>query len=445
MTKKAYLCYVKFYGRDEEIVRLREIRRRSLERGQMTVVSGRRRIGKTRLILESLAGERYLYFFVTRQSERLLCAQFCQQIEEVIGIKIYEPITEFRNVFQLLLEEARKQPINLVVDEFQEFTRINPSIYSHMQRAWDLAKDEAQMNLILSGSVQSLMIRIFDSYQEPLYGRANHKFYVKPLSVGTLKQILQDQVSSYSPKDMLAFYTLTGGVPKYVEAFIDAGAITYKAMLDEMLQKGSFFLQEGQFLLLQEFGKEYGTYFSILGLIADGKTSRGQIESVLQQPIGGYLTNMAKDYKIISRIRPMFSKPNTTNLHYYIEDEFLRFWFRFIYRNRSAVESGNFAYLHEAINRDYTTYAGKSLEQLTRQLLRESGKFLEVGNYWERGNKNEIDIVAINELHKEALIGEVKMNPAKISLDKLKLKAQRLSKSLSEYKVAYRGFSMEDI
>ncbi|MBC6994719.1 ATP-binding protein [Neolewinella lacunae] len=436
---------MKFFGRENDLAELRKIREASKTQSRMTVVTGRRRIGKTRLILESLAGEEYLYFFVTRQDEQLLCAQFVEQLSRVLGIDVYQPYTEFRNVFRFLMELAHTRHINLVIDEFQEFTRINPAIYGFVQQYWDLNKDKAKINLILSGSVQTQMVRIFDSYQEPLYGRASAKFFIGPLSVATLHEIMHAYAPNYTAFDFLTLYAITGGVPYYVEVLADDQALSYDLILKHLLKHQSIFLPEGNFLLVQEFGKDYGTYFSVLALIANGQTTRGKIESVLQRPVGGYLTKLKDEYQIIDRLRPVFSKEGTTNVRYFIDDNFLRFWFRFIHKYDGPIETRNFAYVRQIIDRDFKTFAGPILEKLIRQKLAESHQFSHIGNYWERGNQNEIDVIAYNELTKKAVIGEVKMDPRNVSIDVLRLKAQEIIRKLSGYEVKYQSFSLQDV
>ena len=122
----------------------------------------------------------------------------------------------------------------------------------------------------------------------------------------------------------------------------------------------------------------------------------------------------------------------------------MSFWFRFFYRYRSAVEIGNVEFLQQVIQRDFATYSGEWLERLFQQQLAASGQYSVIGNYWESGNKNEIDIVALNELDKTALIAEVKRNPKSIRLSKLKEKAVKLEQKLKGYEIEYRGLSLND-
>src|SRR5699024_4224792 len=141
---------------------------------------------------------------------------------------------------------------------------------------------------------------------------------------------------------------------------------------------------------------------------------------------GGFIDRLEKDFGIIKKIRPILSKPNSRSVKYAIEDNFLSFWFRFIYKHRSAVEIGNYVYIKEVIKRDYETYSGHILEKYFVEKLKLENKYNTIGSYWERGNLNEIDIVAINDLKKQALFVEVKRNKSNISIEKLKRKSELL-------------------
>ncbi len=436
---------MRFINRENELRKLTETRLLSKQSSRMTVLVGRRRIGKTRLILESLKEEKYLYFFVTRKDEKLLCEEFIGQIRETLGINIFGELNRFKDIFGLLMDYSEKQSLTLVIDEFQEFKRVNPLVFSDMQHIWDRKKDNTQMNLLLSGSVYSLMKDIFENSKEPLFGRANERLMVKPFSVTILKSILEEFSPGFEKDDLLAFYMLTGGVPKYVEQFVDKNKLSLETMLDEILHENSLFLEEGKNVLIEEFGKEYATYFSILSLLASSKTSRGEIEGVLEKDIGGFLNRLENEYQIIRRVQPLFSKPGGRNIKYEIEDNFLHFWFRFLYKNKGAVEIGNFAYLKALINRDFSTYSGRFLEKYFKETLALSGDWSDVGSYWESGFQNQIDLVAVNHLEKKALLAEVKRNEKNYSEQLLKSKSHNLLRSLGGYSIEYHGFSLKDL
>lgn len=103
-------------------------------------------------------------------------------------------------------------------------------------------------------------------------------------------------------------------------------------MLHQIVKADSVFLTEGKAILIEEFGKDYGIYFSILSAIARGKTSRSEIENNIGKEIGGYLTKLEADYEIITKKQPLFAKSSTKNVRYSISDNFFTFWFRFIYK-----------------------------------------------------------------------------------------------------------------
>lgn len=440
-----YLCCMKFYNRDKELKSIQDIHAASLSQSKMTVIVGRRRIGKTRLIAESLGKLPYLYFFVARKDERLLCEEFTTQIKETLGITIYGEITKFKDVFGLLMDYAERQPLSLVIDEFQEFSRINPSVYSDMQNIWDRKKDQTKMNLLLSGSVFSLMKKIFENSREPLFGRANERLHIKPFGVDTLKKILAENLPDYTAEDLLAFYIFTGGVPKYIELFVDRKKLSYSDMLGEIFKENSIFLEEGKNVLIEEFGKDYTTYFSILSLIAGSKTARSEIESILQKDIGGYINKLEQEYQIIRKVMPLFGKPGGKSIKYEIEDKFLNFWFRFIYKNKGAVEIGNFEYLKAIVERDFPSFSGIFLERYFIEKLALSGEWSEIGSYWESGFQNQIDIVALNHLTKKALFVEIKRNEQKYSEALLISKTVNLAKQLKGYSLVFRNFSLKDM
>jgi len=442
VTKKYFMD---FYNRINELQYFSEIKERSKKNSQMTVLVGRRRIGKTRLILKSIEKDIFLYFFVAKKSEKLLCDEFIEEIKNKLDIPIFGKISKFKDLFALLMETSKNKHFTIVIDEFQEFNSINSAIYSEMQNIWDRNKEYSKLNLILSGSVYSLMTKIFENSKEPLFGRANERIYLKPFNIDTLKNILKENFKDYKNIDLLAFYIFTGGVPKYIELFIDKKAFTYKKMLNEIFRENSYFIDEGKNILIEEFGKEYSIYFSILSLIASSKTSRPEIESILEINIGGYLDKLENEYSIIKKVRPILSKPKSRVIKYNIEDNFLSFWFRFIYKNRSAVEIENFNYIKDIVTRDFETYSGRLLEKYFSEKLSLTKQYSLIGNYWEKANKNEIDIVAVNQIEKKILFAEVKLNKKNISLNKLKEKSKKLLQKFKKFNVEYRAFSLEDI
>ncbi len=435
---------MEFYNRDDELNILKRADKLKNNHAIMTMIIGRRRVGKTTLALQDFSSDKTLYFFVSKKNEALLCEEFSEEIESKLGVKLFGEIRKFEQLFEYLLELGKKEPFTLVIDEFQEFYRVNSTIYSTIQKLWDLHKDESKIHLIACGSVYSLMKKIYEDKKEPLFGRIDFKIDLKPLKVSVLKEILKDH-NNYSPENLLDFYVLTGGIAKYIELFVLYESFDAKSMIDEIIAPHSLFLEEGKNRLIEEFGKEYGTYFSILSLIASSKTSKTEIESILEKNISGHLSRLERDYNIIKSIKPMGAKENAKVQKYEIVDNFLAFWFRFIYKYKSIVEAEGYERLKRIIERDFSTFKGRFLEKLFRELLKEKQIYTSIGNYWERGNQNEIDIVAVDEIEKKLLLCEVKLSAKRLSHDALVLKSVNLLKKYEGYEVEYRLLSVEDI
>ena len=434
---------MKFYNRESELSELGKLYEQANQSARMTVITGRRRVGKTMLALEFARGHRSLYLFVSKKSEALLCAEYLEEIKKTFDVPVYGEVRHFRDVFAILLDLAKKERVTLILDEFQEFFAINPAVYSEIQHLWDVNKSDCRMNLICISSVYSLMHRIFEEAKEPLFGRADRILLLRPFSIKNIQTVLRDHGID-DLKTLFDCYALTGGLPKYLEILASNNAFSYDEMLTLMLNEHSPFINEGKNLLVEEFGKEYGTYFSILELIARGKTARTEIESVLEIHAGAYLVRLESDYGLISRRKPINARPNARQLKYFINDNFLNFWFRFIFRNRSAVETGNYTYIREVIDRDYNTWSGLMLERFFHELFAASGNFNIIGSYWEKGNQNEIDLVAINDLKNKLIVAEIKMNKSRINLDNLKKKAVKLLESYQGYELTWLGLGLED-
>jgi AAA+ ATPase superfamily predicted ATPase len=436
---------MKFYDRQKETETLQKIEALTANYAQMTVITGRRRIGKTTLVKHSCTKLPFVYCFVGRKSEALLCREFTEVVSNVLDIDLGD-FTSFSRLFSVLVQQSKTLNFTLVLDEFQNFRYVNSSVFSDMQNIWDSQKDESKMNLIVCGSVNTMMSRIFDDKQEPLYGRANNRIRLQPFSTSVLKEILRDFNPHYTSEDLLALYMTTGGVAKYVEEMLIHGAVTKDRMLEAFVSYGSYFIPEGREMLSDEFGKDSGNYFSILNAIADGQNTRGKIKSYTGVEPGGFLDKLENEYDLIVRYRPYLASPQSHNVKYGIKDHFLRFWFRFVQKYISAVEIGNTDYVLGKIQADYDTYSGKELEGYLRQKYAETGLYNMVTNYWERDGSNEIDLIAVDDAERHLVIGEIKRQAQRLDLKTLRAKAQDIVNSQRRrYSITFVGLSMDDM
>jgi len=437
---------MKFYDRDAEIRILHENEQQSQQSAMFTVLMGRRRVGKTSLVVKAFEGHQYAYLFVSRDSEAVLAGNFQQAVEEQLGIRVYGRLTSFRDFFEVVMKESLQRHFTLIFDEFQNLNKVNPAIFSEIQNLWDRYHRDSHLNLIAMGSIRSLMKRIFEDESEPLYGRPTSKFTLLPFTIDVLKQILRDHKPDYKNEDLLCLYMLTGGVAKYVELLMDAGCYSKEKMLNYFCRQDSYFLTEGRDLMIQEFGDEGSTYFSILQLIASGLNRRSDIDGAVQKDMGTFLQNLEKNYSVISRLKPVLSKPNSKTSAYEISDQFLRFWFRFVWPYQSLVERRQLSLLRQNIGQHYEQFSGRTLEQYFQQVAIESGHFTIVGNWWDRKGENEIDMVALNEFNHTGVVAEIKRNPRKVSLPELERKVSNLpSADFGNYHFTLQALSIDEM
>lgn len=439
---------MRFYDREQEIAFLKETREQAKTVARFTVLTGRRRIGKTTLIKEAYKDEPFVYFFVSRKAESDLCEVYLEEITEKLGIPTLGSSRKFSDIFRYLLELSVTKSFTLVIDEFQDFFRVNKAVFSEMQDIWDKYEKTCKINLIVCGSIYSLMQKLFKDKKEPLYGRNTAELRLKPFRPSVMKQIMSDAKPGYSSEDLLAMFTFTGGVAKYVNLLVDAKALDKDAMIRYIVSPNSIFLNEGKHNLIEEFGKDYGIYFSILSCISRGKNTRSEIEDVIGKEVGGYLTNLENEYELITKRQPLFEKSTTKNVRYELGDVFYSFWFRFIFKYNYIIEIENYAKLQEIIQRDYNTFSGLMLERWFHRKAIEGGNFTRIGRWWDRKGESEIDMIGEDELKDKAVFYEIKRQKDEISISKLKEKAEIMLKAtgaFKDYEIGYEGLSMDNI
>lgn len=434
----------KFYNREEQLTKLRDISN-DIEntKGRLSVVVGRRRVGKTRLLNEAFSSidKQYLYLFISRKSEAALVSEFTLVIQNQLKAKFFQPRT-LKDIFEYLFDYAKAQPLTLVIDEFQDIEKINKGLFSDLQNLWDQDKNQAMLHFICCGSLYNLMTKIFKEDKQPLLNRDDNFFKISPLTPSYVKQVMEDN-NKYSSTELLLWWCLSGGIPKYLEWLNNVKVDVFNTLISN----SSPLIKEGTHRLVEDFGSEHRSYFDVLGAIVNGNTSRSKIENYLGIGVGVILTNLENDFDIIKKIRPITSKESSRDLRYEIVDPFLKFWFKFIYNNRSAVEMENFDYIKKVIKRDFNTFSGIELESLYTAILKESKQFNRIGSYWDRKGENEIDIIAIDDFNKSVFIIEVKRQLKKYNDSALLVKSAHVQSKLKlkNYRIEHRCFSLDNM
>ena len=459
-TAVKFAAMIKFYNRQQEMAQLLDIQQQAFnDYSRFVVLMGRRRVGKTSLVYRLMEDTREeapgLYFFVGRKTETALVRTFCEEVRDKLGEFVPEGIESFRALFQLLMEVGKRRKFTLFVDEFQEFDNVNPGVFSDIQELWDRYKKQTHVCFIVSGSIFRMMEKIFKDEEQPLFGRDDCTIRLQPFTTATMREILGDYKAGYSNEDLLALWTITGGVARYIELLMNNRCTDVRKMLHYVCSSGdSFFIEEGRSILIQEFGKQYGTYFSILDQIAHGDVTQGEIEASLGvKSIGGQLKILEEKYGIIRKKRPIGAKSGSQTVRYEIQDNFFRFWFRYIHRYSYLIEIHNLPALEKIMTDDYKTFSGIALERWFRQRMMESCRYRQIGGWWQtngtnaKGNNDDFEIDIVAETLEGAVEAyEVKRNPQKYNPGRLKEKVAMMQRHhFRNATITMVGLSLEDM
>ncbi|OAA31658.1 ATPase [Kosmotoga arenicorallina S304] len=420
-----------FVNRDSELQLLEN--EYNANRSSFVVMYGRRRIGKTTLLKEFIKGKNAIYFLATEENEEQNLKYFQNLAYEKTRKNILRPenTVSWEDIFDLLTQGKERQII--VIDEYPYLTIDNKGFSSKLQRIWDEILNERNVMLVLCGSMVNMMYSETLSYSSPLYGRRTAQIRLKQMDFEYLKAFFPDK----SKTELIELYSITGGVPKYIELFNNDKNL-HENIKDNILAKGCFLYEEPVFLLSKEF-RETGTYFSILKSISEGNHKLGNIASRLniKQTSLSYYLKVLIDMDLIKREVPITEKyPEKSKKGLYmIKDNFILFWFKFVYPYRSHLELDDTSYVMDKItNGLIDNHISFVYEDLCRNLIRKKammgefgGNIAKVGKWWD--GTNEIDIVGVNRDGEAVLFGECKYQnrpTGLITLLELEEKSSRL-------------------
>lgn len=401
----------RFIDRTEELQTLENEYHR--EGSALVVLYGRRRVGKTTLISEFIKGKPALFFLASEEPESQNRALFKQKAAEFTGNELLKHVdtANWDVIFQTIMNTPFAQKPIIVIDEFQYLGKVNPAFPSVFQRIWEeILKDNSVM-VILCGSLISMMESQTLAYSSPLYGRRTAQIRLKQIPFRYYHQFFTDDTV-----DLIERYAVTGGVPKYIELFSDSADI-YDGIARHIINRSGYLYDEPHFLLQQEVS-EVGSYFAILKAIAAGNHKLSDIAKVLeikQTGLTKYLKTLI-DLDILEREVPITEEnPEKSKKGLYkMKDNYIRFWFAFIYPNRSFIESGNSDFVMQKIRNHVTdNHIAYVYEDICREKMWELNAggtwpfyFSKVGRYWD--SRTEIDIVALAPDGNSIIFGECK-------------------------------------
>ena len=402
----------KFIDREEEMMTLQS----EYERpgSSLVILYGRRRVGKTALISEFIKGKNALFFLASEESEAQNRTAFKEKAADFTGNELLRQFDakSWDILFQTIMQTPFQEKPIIVIDEFQYIGKSNPAFPSIFQRIWEEQLKDRSVMVILCGSLISMMESQTLSYSSPLYGRRTAQIRLKQIPFRYYHEFFPDK----SPRELVEYYSVTGGVPKYIELFSESDDI-YHAIQKNILNRSGYLYDEPHFLLQQEVS-EIGNYFSVIRAIAAGNSKLSAISTVLEvksTSLTKYLKTLI-DLDILEREVPVTEEnPEKSKKGLYkIKDNYLRFWFAFIYPNMSFIESGNSAIVLDKIRKSMVSghtafvYEDVCREQMWKLNANDawSFHFSKIGRWWD--SRNEIDIAAIDPDGSNLILGECK-------------------------------------
>jgi len=440
----------KFVNRKEE---LEFLEREFMDTGlKVIILYGRRRVGKTELINQFCKDKPHIYFLADKRGTAINAREFAVNSARYFN-DITPEVRNFDDAFIYILKRTEDRKLIVTIDEFAYLVEKDDSIPSVFQKIVDVHLEGTNTYLILCGSSISMMEGIL-GYRSPLYGRRTGQWKVTPLRFKDSWSFLP----RYSFEEFIEAFSVVGNIPAYLLQFDDSADI-YENIEKRILGRGNPLYDEVEFILRAEL-REPSVYMSVVEAIANGATKVTEIANrcyMNAKDIPKYLQVLQR-LQLVHRVVPVTErKPKTKKAIYQISDNFFRFWFKFVYPNRSDVEGGEVDRALSKIRAEFNPYVGRIFEQVCREFLVEVNHraglpfhFTKIGTWWghfrEDGVRKEIEIdtVALNEDTRDILFAECKWQNKKVGINtyhNLMEKSTRVEWHLDKRKEYFALFS----
>jgi hypothetical protein len=433
---------MKFIDRFSELEYMK--RKYKSTEAEFIVLYGRRRIGKTELLLNFIKNKKCLYFLGRLESKNDTIKRFNFLLADTF--KDFElvknPLRTWDDVFEYLGRKSKNSRLIVVFDEFPFIVKKFSEIISVLQDKWDNILKKTKIMLILSGSSIGMMEKYTLDYKSPLYGRRTGQWRLDNLNV----RCLRDFFPNYSMEDLIIVYSCIDTIPGYLVKF-SPGKSVWENIKTKILSKGEFLYEEVEILLREEL-RDPSNYMSILSAIAGSVSTFNEIYTKTQldkSMLSKYLYILEK-LNIIEKTLPVTetykSKLKAKGGLYFLRDNFFDFWFRFVYTNKQYLEEGRTDDILNKIKEEANTYIGKKFESFVEKIIPELMIVNRIGKWWHKDK--EIDIVALNDQTKEILFAECKWKEnvdAEEILCKLKENAEHVKWHNDKRKEKYAIFA----
>lgn len=453
-----------FIGREAELKFLND--KYEENGGQLIVLYGRRRVGKTETLREFCKGKPHVFFSCTQTTDPVQLRNFSiRMMKEDIPAKDYiSEFTDWERAFRAVLDlpygNSKKL---LVIDEFPYMCKGNPSIPSILQNLWDAEFRNSNVMIILCGSAMSFIEKELLSEKNPLYGRATGIYKMREMGFYDAVKFFPD----YADRDKVLAYAVLGGIPHYLRQW-NPGLSVGENIKRNILTKGCILYSEVDFLLHQEL-RETPIYNSIIEAVALGNTKLNDIsqKSLVEDTskTSVYLKNLMelgiveREFSVDAKLK---EQANSNRGTYRLTDNFFRFWYAFGFANFSQLEDGDVNGVYEfVVEPELHKFASFAFEDVCREFVREMQKKNELPfRYAKMGRwagkttvrddsaasglriaETEIDLLCIDRTAKEYLVGECKFKKAPFSYSEYLDTLAKLTPQKEHAKFHYALFS----
>ncbi len=427
-----FIMSQQFVDREEELAFLDEAWKRG---PQLIVIYGRRRIGKTKLLLRFARDRPHLYFLADKTSIPNNLRRLARRMADYLGRPSFARISfqDWESLFREFVEWKGEERMVMIIDEFPYLIELSRSVPSEFQVIWDeILSKRDDIVLVLCGSSIGIMESEVLGYRSPLYGRRTGQWKVREIHPLRVREF----VPGYTLEDSFRVYGVLGGVPAYLSQ-LDGSKGFWENVRDLLLRKGSPLYEEVDNLLRMEL-REPKNYKLVLQALAEGKRRVTEIANLtgLDKALVSRYLEVLRTMDLVAYETPLLESPSTKRRRYYISDKYFRFWFRYVQPNREMIEEGRSDELITLIRRDFDAYMGPVFEEIVRKTVHRILPFtpLKVGRHWwkERGEAREIDLLAVGE-------GSVALVEVKWS----DLRERDVERIVGRLRVLYRELGLE--
>lgn len=401
-----------FIGRKKELSDLNELY--DQEKFHLFVLYGRRRVGKTTLLNEFCKGKDSIFYSAEQSNNKLNLEKFSNLVFQFYGESTLAPFTSWENALTYIDERQNGKRLILVFDEFPYLVKKNRGLLSELQHLIDHRLKNGNLFIVLCGSYMGFMEKEVLGSKSPLFGRRTAQLHMKPFDYRTSVQFLE----TFTDEEKLQLYGAFGGTALYLQQIQTSK--TFEENIKNSFLRVTAYLYEEPLLLLRQEVQEPGIYSAIIESIAGGATKANEISTKIGEESAKCIKyiNTLCELGILYKETPYGEKESSRKTIYGISDFMFRFWYRYVFSNRTLVETGaQEAVWKRKIEPSYSDYMGIVFEKVCRDYLifqNTRGElpilFTSIGRWWgtDSQTRSQVEIDLIAGDNNEYLIGECK-------------------------------------